>query len=166
MSLSANPDTPLPGAPHFTWAEMLASDTARQYHLDNTPGKAAQKRLIHLANEFLEPLRLEFGPIRILSGFRSSELNWFVSLSRHSRHCRGEAADIRPAGGAPLLRALIRRVYTDMPFHEMDLHPGPKPWLHLACRLDGQPARKLLLSLPGRPSRRSSPEIMLAALGA
>ena len=97
MSLPDDPGTPIAGAPHFTWPEMLASDTARKYNLDNTPGPDAQKRIIHLGRRI--PGTLAPGKVRprikILSGYRGPELNWYVSLSRHSRHCRGEAADIR-----------------------------------------------------------------------
>ena len=163
VSLPADLNSPIPGAPHFTWAEMLASDTARTCGLDNTPTPSSQKRIIHLAREFLEPLRQKFGPILVLSGFRSPELNWFVSLSRHSRHCRGEAADIRPAEKG-LLPEMIRHIHRSMPFHEMDLHTGPRPWLHLSCRTDGPPAKKLLLSLPGQTSSRSGPGDMRDAL--
>lgn len=141
---------PIPGAPHFTWRELTHSDIAQTYGLDNQPSPAQQERLAYLAVNLLEPLRQNFGPIIIQSGFRSGELNWFVSQSRHSRHCRGEAADLRPARPGVDPAQMIRFIHAELAFHELAVYLSRTPWMHLSCRLDGPPARKLLLQPPGR----------------
>jgi len=79
---------------HFTWEEMTTSAAAEREGLDNTPGLAERLRLIKLAREILEPLRAEFGAIRVNSGYRSPEVNEAIGGDDESQHMVGEAADI------------------------------------------------------------------------
>jgi len=141
----------LPGAPHFTLAELTRSDTAVAYGLDNRPDEASLRRLLSLARLILEPLRQEFGPIRVLSGFRSPELNWYVSLNRTSRHCRGEAADIVPLDGSVSLMDIITYVHEHLCFQELILEYPPQGWVHVSVCHSGQPARRLMLQKQGCP---------------
>jgi len=142
---------PLPGAPHFTLAELIRSDTAAAYGLDNRPDKASLKRLLKLTRLILEPLRLRFGPIKVLSGFRSPELNWYVSLSRTSRHCRGEAADIVPLDRAVGLMDIITYAHGHLSFQELILEHPPRGWVHVSIGSQGEAARHLMLQEKGRP---------------
>src|SRR3712207_735158 len=64
--------------PHFTLEEMTRSATACRYHVDNTPSPEAVHNLRRLCTKVLEPLRKEFGPIRVTSGYRSEWLNRMV----------------------------------------------------------------------------------------
>lgn len=162
--MSAPLQGPIPGAPHFTWQEMIRSQTAAQYKLDNHPGPQTQKRLAHLARTILEPIRRQFGPIQVLSGFRSGELNWYVSLSRTSRHCRGEAADIRPLNQGVSLTEVAGFIIRELPFQELIAYPPAPGWLHVSCRMDGLPAGKTMLQAPGRPLQRLSPDSLLQRL--
>lgn len=148
MSLSPPPPPhlPLPGAPHFTLAELVFSATAQTYGLDNTPGPAALERLLELARLVLEPLRVRFGPLKVTSGFRSPELNWYVSLSRTSRHCQGEAADIEPLAPKVGPPHLALWALANLPCGQIILYNPPQGWLHLDLAGPGAPPPRLYLS--------------------
>ena len=62
--------------------------------MDNTPGPTEKIALIVLAWTVLEPLRRQFGPLRITSGYRSPEVQALVSTSTTSSHPDGRAADL------------------------------------------------------------------------
>ena len=56
---------------HFTLEEMIASETARKMHIDNTPPDSAIKNLKILCTQILVPARQRYGhPLTITSGFR------------------------------------------------------------------------------------------------
>ncbi len=78
---------------HFTLEEMTRSQTAARRRIDNTPSPEIVENLVFLCNEILEPLREEFGPIWISSGYRSPELNAAIGGSSTSVHRNGLAAD-------------------------------------------------------------------------
>ena len=81
---------------HFTLEEMIASETARKMHIDNTPSDAVIKNLKILCTQILEPARQRFGhPLTITSGFRCLKLNRLVGGQPNSYHLKGMAADIR-----------------------------------------------------------------------
>ncbi len=160
-----NWDAPLTGAPHFSLRELTRSDTARRYGLPNRPGPAALLRLVRLAREVLQPLRRRFGPLAVTSGFRSPELNWHVSLTRHSRHCRGEAADIKPLRGGVRTLDLAAFAYEHLPCHEIILYHPPQGWLHLSQRGLKRPGRRLMVQARGRKPAAVSPAELLRRYG-
>jgi len=142
-------ELPLPGAPHFTLRELSASATATKYGLDNTPGPAVLANLLLLAWLVLEPLRREFGPLKVTSGFRSPELNWLVSLSRTSRHCSGLAADLRPLAAGASLASLALWAQENLPCGQIILYNPPHGWLHLDLSLTESRTARLFLDRPG-----------------
>lgn len=147
----------IPGAPHFTWRELTRSATARAWGLANRPGPAQTARLAELARLVLEPLRRRCGPLAVLSGFRSAELNWYVSLSRASRHCAGEAADLRPLDPGAGLAAVALAAVEELPVGQVILEHPPAGWVHLALARPGERPR-LYLQEPGRPLVTLEPE--------
>jgi hypothetical protein len=88
--------------PHFTLAELTASETADRNGLNNTPDAAAQANLQRLA-EFLEKVKAALGnkPVMINSAYRGPEVNAHVGGSKSSQHMVGCAADIRIPGMSP-----------------------------------------------------------------
>lgn len=110
--------------PHFELREFVASQTARDHGLDNTPPAEAVENLRALCVHTLEPLREALGlPIIITSGYRTKELNrLLVQHSNKSQHMNGEAADFYvgwngPKENAPSRRELLikafRQIITD-----------------------------------------------------
>lgn len=84
---------------HFVSAEFACRD-----------GSSAPDRYLRwarvLCTRYLEPLRSEFGPVTILSGFRTATHNAQVGGAPQSYHRsfkgrRGAAADLRCAKGTP-----------------------------------------------------------------
>lgn len=64
------------------------------------------ENLIELCREVLEPIRSQFGPVKIVSGYRSPAYNLKKIHDGHrvaprSQHTVGRAADIQVAGVAP-----------------------------------------------------------------
>lgn len=122
---------------HFSYREMTQSAWAERNHVDNTPSKLQLAALVNLCNKGLEPLRREFGPIRINSGFRSPRVNEGVHGVGNSRHLRGEAADIyvpdRQTGRA-YYRFLKEHVEVDQLLFEY--RRDGAMWLHLSICID------------------------------
>ena len=81
---------------HFSYNEMTRSTWAETHRVDNTPDALQLAALENLCHVLLEPLRRQFGPIRINSGFRSPEVNEGVGGVGCSKHLSGEAMDIYP----------------------------------------------------------------------
>ena len=79
---------------HFSLSEFTRSATAARHGIDNTPDSWQISNMRNLCREILEPLRRQFGPIHISSGFRCERLNTLVHGVGNSQHMRGEAADI------------------------------------------------------------------------
>lgn len=77
---------------HFSLEEMTRTSTG----LPNVPSEGDIARLKGLCASVLEPIRAEWGPIRIDSGFRCHDVNEKVGGVPSSQHCPGEAADIYP----------------------------------------------------------------------
>ena len=82
---------------YFDLEELLKSDTAVKQKIENLPSWEVVENLKELA-EFLDGLREAWGgPIRVTSGFRSTELNGAVGGVQLSAHKLGYAADIVPS---------------------------------------------------------------------
>jgi zinc D-Ala-D-Ala carboxypeptidase len=86
-------------SPHFNSREFASHD-----------GAATPHRQLHylrlLCERYLEPLRAEFGPVRVVSGHRSLNHNRSVGGAGSSYHLRlrgraGAAADVTCARGTP-----------------------------------------------------------------
>ena len=116
---------------HFTLEELIASDTARRYRLDNTPTPAVLENLRRTA-QFLEDVRAALGgkPIRINSGYRSPAVNKAVGGVGTSAHCFGHAVDLLcPDFGTPFQvcqRLLQARIPCDQIIHEFGR------WTHIS----------------------------------
>lgn len=78
---------------HFTLEEMVKSQTALRKGIANTPLEPEVIRLTALCENVLEPVRMQFGPTVITSGYRCARLNRAIGGAVSSQHVRGEAAD-------------------------------------------------------------------------
>lgn len=118
---------------HFTIEELTRSATAEARGIDNTPPPTAVAALNALVDKVLDPLREAWGaPIKITSGYRSSELNRAVGGVAHSQHTLGEAADINlgSAKQNAQLWALLRTL--DLPIDQA-INEHDFQWIHVSC---------------------------------
>jgi len=130
-------------SPHFSWAELTTTSTG----LANTPGAGQRANLERLAVKVLEPIRGQFGPIRITSAFRSSAVNRAVggTVSPPSSHLDGRGADLYATQGATADQ-IARWLYTQsgLPLRQVivEHHTGH---LHAEMQADGPPYRRQFL---------------------
>ena len=126
-------------SPHFSLAELVASQVATRKGIDNTPAPAIVANLTRLA-ALLEQVRALVGaPITISSGYRSQALNRAVSGAASSAHVLGLAADISTAKLAPKALALLIR-QSDIAFDQL-IYEGT--WVHIGLSV-GMPRRQVL----------------------
>lgn len=134
---------------HFVLREFVRSATAQRLHIDNTPQACHVARLIALCEHVLEPLRREFGPLVINSGYRCTALNRAVGGVPHSQHLRGEAADVRTRSTAEARRMfdfVRRHLVFDQVLLERNRRTG-SVWLHVSYRRDEGANRRQALHL-------------------
>jgi len=78
---------------HFTLEEFVKSGTALDRDINNSPGIVEIINLCALCHNVLEPVRRQFGPVIITSGYRNLELNRVLGSKDTSQHILGQAAD-------------------------------------------------------------------------
>ena len=118
-------------SPHFA-AHEFDEHTGKHWPPD------CRDQLELLCIRFLEPLRRAFGPITIVSGYRSEAYNRRVGGASQSYHVwtadrRGIAVDLRASRGKPTDWARVAERCGPGGLHAYD------SWLHLDSR--GSPAR-------------------------
>lgn len=80
---------------YFTLKEMTESQTAKLYHIDNTPTEEVAENLKKVMY-ILDMVRVHMGkPIFVNSGYRCKKLNEMVGGVQKSMHTKGLAADFR-----------------------------------------------------------------------
>lgn len=127
-------------SPHFSLAELVASQVATRKGIDNTPAAAVVANLTRLA-AMLEQVRALVGaPIAVSSGYRSPALNKAVGGAANSAHVLGLAADISTAKLAPKALALLIR-QSDIAFDQL-IYEGT--WVHIG--LSGGTSRRQVLT--------------------
>lgn len=130
---------------NFTLGELTKSSALDNYNAShkcdfkNEPNSIETKNLLHLCQDYLQPLRDEYGPITINSAYRTSFVNDLIHGARGSYHMKGLAADIHCASwreGFLFAAFFIKRWMNDgKGFNELILSRRAKTnaiWLHLA----------------------------------
>lgn len=116
-------------SPHFTLAEMVASQTASRHGLYNNPSPSEIERLTALCENVLEPVREHFkAPVIVSSGYRGPEVNRKVGGSRSSQHCSGEAADFTVVGVTNL--DVCEWIRDNLDFDQLIYEFGESGWIH------------------------------------
>ncbi len=122
---------------HFSLEEMTRSEWAQKHRVRNIPNLTQIAALQHLCITVLEPLRRQFGPIRINSGFRCERVNAGVHGVGNSRHLYGEAADIHVPDRATARRYfLFIRDHCNVDQLIFEYNSAGARWLHVSTRLD------------------------------
>ena len=139
---------------HFSLAEFIRSDTARQLGIDNNLPDELLPAATATA-EMLERIRAELAvrlgyaaPISISSGYRCAALNAAVNSGPGSDHVRALAADFSaPAFGTPLqvcqvLASLVSVLGIGQLIYE---RPSPtRRWVHVGTRLPARPSNRVI----------------------
>ena len=135
---------------NFSYPEMIKSSTADRLGIKNDATREHVINLVNLCNFILPPVRDEFGPIRINSGYRSFDLNKAVGGSSKSQHCRGEAADFESSRVSnPDLAKWIEK---NLDFDQLilEFYDGKNPnsgWVHCSFNKMGENRNKTLTAL-------------------
>ena len=135
---------------NFSNFEMIKSSTADRMGGSNEPTTEHVINLVNLCNFILQPVREEFGPIRISSGYRSPALNAKIGGSGKSQHCNGEAADFESSRiSNPKLAAWIAK---NLEFDQLilEFYDGKNPnsgWVHCSYKKDGTNRKSTLTAL-------------------
>ena len=135
---------------NFSYFEMIKSPTADRMGVSNEPTTEHVINLVNLCNFILQPVREEFGPIRISSGYRSPALNAKIGGSGKSQHCNGEAADFESSRiSNPKLAAWIAK---NLEFDQLilEFYDGKNPnsgWVHCSYKKDGTNRKSTLTAL-------------------
>ncbi len=147
---------------HFTFGELIRSETAERKGIDNTPPDNLIPKLRHLSTAILEPVRLHFGnPFRPNSGYRSPDLNKEIGGASKSQHCKAEAVDIEIPGVSNYDLAVW--IKDNLEFDKVILEcyrPGEPSsgWVHVSLKNEGEVNRGVALTY----SNRSFSEGLLA----
>lgn len=129
-------------SPHFTQAEMRASQTAARRGIPNIPPPDAEENLGRLCQDILEPIRARFGAIRISSGYRCPEVNEAVGGTKDSAHMDGRAGDLHPLDPAIALYEVVEYLLgSKLAFDQALLEFGA--WVHVGIAKRGHIPRRM-----------------------
>lgn len=123
---------------YFTIGELVKSDIADQYGINNRCTSEQAGNLKRLIDTVLDPLREAYGkPINISSGYRCEELNNHPKIrgSKTSDHLKGMAADIY---GTPWTAEENKRLFElaqelNLPFDQL-IDENDMRWVHISHR--------------------------------
>lgn len=134
-------------SPHFKLVEFTRSATAQARHIDNTPNEEQIKNLKFLCDNVLEPLREQFGPIIIGSGFRCLALNTAVGGVKNSQHKSGEACDIHLPSievGKKYFEFLKKLPIFDQLIWERNNPRSNHYWIHVSIKRSGKNRKQVI----------------------
>ena len=117
----------------FILQEFIATNTG----LTNQLTSEALANIEFLVKNLLQPLRNAFGkPIRITSGYRSTEVNKAVGGSKNSQHTKGEAVDIVSSDNKQLFDLIKNNFNFDQLIWEYGTDEQPA-WVHVSLKKTG-----------------------------
>lgn len=119
---------------NFTISELVKSDIAKQYNIDNKPNLLELDNLLNLIFYCLQPIRDKLGkPMIITSGFRCPKLNSHPKIKGavNSSHLYGRAADFH-VNGMTVQEVVNFILKTGIEFDELGNEYDK--WIHLSYR--------------------------------
>ena len=121
---------------NFTLSELIYSNSADSFNIENTPGRIELENLKKLCHEVLQPIRDKFGKsIFINSGYRNPKVNRLVGGSSSSQHIKGEAADITVGskeGNRKLFDMIVQMIDNKEITVEQLLDEKNYSWIHIS----------------------------------
>ena len=83
---------------NFSLAELVKSQTADRLGIGNNPDADDIYNMGRLAENILQPIRNEYGPFMVSSGYRSVALCEAIGSKATSQHAKGQAVDFEVPG--------------------------------------------------------------------
>lgn len=134
-------------SPHFSYAELIKSQTAARLGISNIPGPQEIDNLRRVATGILEPVRMHFRRAVVpSSGYRCRALNRAVHSGDGSQHIKGEAVDFEIPGidNASVARWIAGALEFDQLILEFYNSDDPSSgWIHCSLKESGN-RRKFL----------------------
>ena len=118
---------------NFSLQELIKSDTAIRKGIDNNPNADQIEKLKRLCENVLQPVRDQFGRVKVTSGFRNPELCLAIGSSVNSQHAKAEAVDFEVLGvdNAEVADWVYRNIQTDQLILEFYTPGEPNSgWIH------------------------------------
>jgi len=135
---------------NFTLQEFTKSQTALRQGIDNTPEGEHLEAAKSLFENVVQPVRENFGPTVINSGYRGPALNEAVGGSSKSQHCKGEAVDIECPGvpNADIAQWIVDNLDFDQVILEF-YTPGipDSGWVHVSYKAEGGNRKSILTAM-------------------
>ena len=131
---------------NFTLQELIKSDTAIRKGIDNNPNADQIEKLKLLCERVLQPVRDQFGRVKVTSGYRSPDLCLAIGSSVNSQHAKAEAADFEVIGvdNAELADWVYKYCETDQLILEYYTPGEPNSgWVH-ASYVEFNPRRQYM----------------------
>lgn len=126
---------------NFHLSEFTSSQEAVRRGINNIPSGAIVSNLAALCDNILEPVREQFGPVRISSGYRSPQLNRTIGGATNSQHVTGMAADVEvpDVDNCDIARWIAETLDFDQLILEFHIHEdGPNSgWVHVSYNSNG-----------------------------
>lgn len=135
---------------NFTLQEFTKSQTALRMGIDNTPEGEHLEAAKALFENVVQPVRENFGPTVINSGYRGPALNEAIGGSAKSQHCKGEAVDIECPGvpNADVAQWIVDNLDFDQVILEF-YTPGipDSGWVHVSYKANGENRKSILTAM-------------------
>mgnify|MGYP001599150821 CR=1 FL=1 len=137
---------------HVSLREVEKSQTALRMGIKNKASDVPEAipNLVALSQTVIEPIRKEFGPVSISSGFRHPDLSEALKSSSKSQHCFGEALDFE-CFQSPGNRAVVEWIVsTTISWDQVILeYEDPEDkfagWIHISNKICKRDNRKQIL---------------------
>lgn len=133
---------------NFSLLEFTRSQKADELGIDNIPNHVHIVALQAWCDNIGEPIRAHFNlPVKVLSGFRSEELNKAVGGSPTSQHTKGEAVDIEVPGirNDVLWKFIVDHLdYDQVIAEQIKAYDGSAGWIHVSYRRVGKQRNEAL----------------------
>ena len=126
-------------SPNFSLEEMCKSSTALRKNINNSPNDLQVQSMTALCKNILQPIRDEFGPFIVSSGFRSVALCEAIGSKATSQHAKGQAADFEVPGVDNYELALW--IDTNLSYDQLILEyysGGNSGWIHCSYVPNGR----------------------------
>ena len=132
---------------NFWLQEFEKSQTATRLGIDNSIPNILIPQIKALAINVLQPVRNEWGPTTISSGYRSPELNRAIGGSHKSQHMKGLAADFEVAGQSNF--TVAKWIQDNLEFDQLILEGHKKfipnsGWIHCSYNSVGVNRQEVL----------------------